>query len=963
MGALVRGRDWTGSTIGPTSGWPEGLKIPLRMMLSSRFEMWLGWGEDLTFFYNDAYIPTLGAKHPWALGQPVREVWKEVFDAVADRIHSVMRDGEPTWDKALLLLLERNGYPEETYHTFSYSPLYGDAGEVGGLMCVVTEETERVISERRLDTLRNLASELVGVRSSDGVVNAALRALADNNKDFPFSIIYLQDTTSQVTSCHALPETEAIVDAIWGLKQPPPTLQKAELEAWVGDLPTGAWDLAPRDMLFVPIPNAGQEAPLGTLALGLNPYRLDDSGIADFAILIAGQIAGALINVAAYEAERGEMARLREMFAQSPSFMAILRGPEHRFELTNPPYLQLIGHRNVIGLPVRQAIPEVAGQGFFELLDEVYATGEPFVGRDLPITIMRTPGAAPEPRVLDFVYQPIRNATGDVNGIFVEGIDITAAHEADAAARRSEAQFRTFAQVMPNHVWAATPEGYLDWFNQQTFIYSGLDHADLEGTGWVTIVHPDDVATAAAKWTNALAQGDNYETEFRIRRADGSYRWHLIRAQPIRDEGGGIVRWVGTNTDIEDQKEALVVLADINAALEKRVEDRSAQLSKTEDALRQAQKMEAVGQLTGGIAHDFNNLLQGIIGSLDRVQHRINQGRINDVDRFLKAAIESANRAAGLTHRLLAFSRRQTLDPRPLDANRLIGGMEDLIRRTMGPNVAIEVVGAGGLWPMFVDGSQLENSLLNLCINARDAMPSGGKLTIETANKWLDERSARERNLPPGQYVSLCVSDSGIGMPPDVIEHAFDPFFTTKPLGRGTGLGLSMIYGFVRQSGGQVRVYSEVGQGTTMCLYFPRHFGRVPEEKLAPQELVERGFGETVLVVDDEPTVRMLITEVLSENFYRVVEAQDGPTALKILEGDLRIDLMITDVGLPGGLNGRQVADAARVLRKNLKVLFITGYAENAAIGNGLLDPGMEILTKPFAMATLGNKVRQMIEG
>ena len=702
---------------------------------------------------------------------------------------------------------------------------------------------------------------------------------------------------------------------------------------------------------------------MGTLALGLNPYRLDDSGIADFAILIAGQIAGALINVAAYEAERGEMARLREMFAQSPSFMAILRGPEHRFELTNPPYLQLIGHRNVIGLPVRQAIPEVAGQGFFELLDEVYATGEPFVGRDLPITIMRTPGAAPEPRVLDFVYQPIRNATGDVNGIFVEGIDITAAHEADAAARRSEAQFRTFAQVMPNHVWAATPEGYLDWFNQQTFIYSGLDHADLEGTGWVTIVHPDDVATAAAKWTNALAQGDNYETEFRIRRADGSYRWHLIRAQPIRDEGGGIVRWVGTNTDIEDQKEALVVLADINAALEKRVEDRSAQLSKTEDALRQAQKMEAVGQLTGGIAHDFNNLLQGIIGSLDRVQHRINQGRINDVDRFLKAAIESANRAAGLTHRLLAFSRRQTLDPRPLDANRLIGGMEDLIRRTMGPNVAIEVVGAGGLWPMFVDGSQLENSLLNLCINARDAMPSGGKLTIETANKWLDERSARERNLPPGQYVSLCVSDSGIGMPPDVIEHAFDPFFTTKPLGRGTGLGLSMIYGFVRQSGGQVRVYSEVGQGTTMCLYFPRHFGRVPEEKLAPQELVERGFGETVLVVDDEPTVRMLITEVLSENFYRVVEAQDGPTALKILEGDLRIDLMITDVGLPGGLNGRQVADAARVLRKNLKVLFITGYAENAAIGNGLLDPGMEILTKPFAMATLGNKVRQMIEG
>ncbi len=525
----------------------------------------------------------------------------------------------------------------------------------------------------------------------------------------------------------------------------------------------------------------------------------------------------------------------------------------------------------------------------------------------------------------------------------------------EGVVRASESQFRTMAQAMPNHVWTAAPDGTLDWFNQQVYDYSGAAKGSLNGTGWTSLVYPDDLERSGAQWLAALGAGEGYETEFRLRRADGAWRWHIARAVPVKDGAGTVLRWIGTNTDIDDQKNA-------ETLLETRLQERSQALALSEEALRQAQKMEAVGQLTGGIAHDFNNLLQGITGALDRVQNRIAQGRFNDVDRFLKAAVESANRAAALTHRLLAFSRRQTLDPRSTDTNRLIGGMEELIRRTMGPNVQVEVVGAGGLWPVRVDSSQLENSLLNLCINARDAMPEGGKLTIETANKWLDERAARERELPPGQYVSLCVTDTGTGMAPEVAARAFDPFFTTKPLGQGTGLGLSMIYGFVRQSGGQVRIYSEEGQGTTMCLYFPRHMGAVEED--APQgiEMMERGFGETVLVVDDEQTVRMLIAEVLSESYYNIIEAGDGPSALKVLETGRRIDLMITDVGLPGGMNGRQVADAARVMRKDLKVLFITGYAENAAVGNGHLDPGMEILAKPFAMSTLANKVREMIE-
>ena len=424
--------------------------------------------------------------------------------------------------------------------------------------------------------------------------------------------------------------------------------------------------------------------------------------------------------------------------------------------------------------------------------------------------------------------------------------------------------------------------------------------------------------------------------------------------------------------DITKRKQAETGLQKLNETLEARVREAVAErlreqerLQQTEVALRQAQKMEAVGQLTGGLAHDFNNLLTGILGSLELLQTRLSQGRLSEVDRYVIAAQTASRRAAALTHRLLAFSRQQTLDPKPTDVNRLVVGMEELVRRTVGPHIALEVVTAGGLWTALIDAPQLESSLLNLCINARDAMPDGGRITIKTANKWLDERAAHERSLPPGQYLSICVTDTGTGMTPDVIGKAFDPFFTTKPLGQGTGLGLSMVYGFVRQSGGQVRIYSEVGQGTTMCIYLPRHCGS-EAEKLEAARVPEPGraaAGETVLIVDDEPTVRMLVGEVLLDLGYGALEAADAAAALEILRSDQRIDLLITDVGLPGGMNGRQLADAARVTRPVLKVLFITGYAENAIIGNGQLAPDMHVLTKPFMMDTLTRRIRDIVEG
>ncbi len=491
----------------------------------------------------------------------------------------------------------------------------------------------------------------------------------------------------------------------------------------------------------------------------------------------------------------------------------------------------------------------------------------------------------------------------------------------------------------------ASFEGYLKSINPAWSRQLHRPEEALLTRPFSEIIHPDDLGVTA-EVVAALQSGEPVH-RFHVRLLTDSgesiaFAWSAV---PDATPGSHIFYTVGR--DITAEKAA------------------QAELEQIHEALRQSQKMEAVGQLTGGIAHDFNNLLAGISGSLELLEGRIAQGRLTGLERYIDAAQGSTRRAAALTQRLLAFSRRQTLDPKPTDVNRLIAGLDELLRRTIGPHVTLEVVGTGGIWSTKVDPSQLENALLNLCINARDAMPDGGRITIETANKWLDDRAARERELPPGQYVSICVSDTGTGMTADIIEKVFDPFFTTKPLGQGTGLGLSMVHGFIRQSGGQVRIYSELGEGTTMCLYLPRFTGTIIEEMVpsGAHFANDAGNGETVLIIDDEPTVRMLIVEVLEDAGYTTIEAEDGPAGLKILQTNARVDLLITDVGLPGGMNGRQVADAARVTRPSLKVLFITGYAENAAVGNGFLDHGMEVITKPFVMTALGNKVREMIDG
>jgi signal transduction histidine kinase len=413
----------------------------------------------------------------------------------------------------------------------------------------------------------------------------------------------------------------------------------------------------------------------------------------------------------------------------------------------------------------------------------------------------------------------------------------------------------------------------------------------------------------------------------------------------------------------EQQRQTAARLRELNETLEQRVAERTAELMQAEEKLRQSQKMEAVGQLTGGLAHDFNNLLTSISGALELMNRRIGQGRLSEVDRYMVAAQSAAKRAASLTHRLLAFSRRQTLEPHATNVNTLMYGMAELIQRTAGPGIVVETLGSSELWPAFVDKSQLENALLNLCLNARDAMPDGGRITLETTNQWMNREAARGIDLPEGDYLCVSVRDNGTGMSPDVMAHVFEPFFTTKPIGQGTGLGLSMIYGFAQQSGGQVQIQSTVGEGTQVSIYLPRHHVEASQDEhdAADESVAASQLGETVLLVDDEPTVRMLLADVLGELGYTVIEAADSVAGLKLLRSDVHIDLLVTDVGLPGGMNGRQLAEAGLQLRPQLKTLFITGYAESAVFGGGQLEDGMHVLTKPFAVDALGGRVRELL--
>jgi PAS domain S-box-containing protein len=923
MGALMRAYDWSAGPLGEPDNWPQSLRTAVRILLNTNHPMFIWWGPELIQFYNDAYRQTLGPeRHPSALGQGGRACWAEIWDIIGPQIEQVMSGGGATWHQNQLVPVTRHGRLEQVYWTYGYSPIDEDDG-IGGVLVVCRDVTEEYLAS---EALREREAELARVQQ---------------------------------------------IGRIGGLEV---------------DLRTGF---------------RNRRSPEYLLIHGLPPD-------------------------AAHESHEDWVARIHPDDREAA---------EQKF-------------RDAVAGDVREYSVQ-------------YRIIRPSDGETRWISVKSTIE---------------RDDCGKAIRLVGAHTDVTEQVMAEQALRQSEAEFRTLAEAVPHHVWTATPEGSLNWFNPRVYEYAGSLPSQLNGANWAKIVHPDDIPAALLAWTRAIGSGDAYELEFRLRRTDGAFRWFLARAVAARDEQGKIIRWIGTNTDVHDQKLIAGELAELNATLAQRVEEKTrerdriwnvsqdllvvanrngvwqtvnpawtktmgwsesellnrtsewlehpddggitrAQVKKlgadettvrfesrfrhrdgsyrwlswtgvadsdhiyavardvtaekaaterlkaTEEALRQSQKMEAVGQLTGGIAHDFNNLLTGIVGSLDLLQTRLNQGRTDNVARYINAAMTSANRAAALTHRLLAFARRQPLIPKGVDANALVVSLEDLLRRTIGETIDLEIAASDGLWGTLCDPNQLESALLNLAINARDAMPDGGRLTIATANARLNSVTADTPALAPGDYICITVTDTGVGMSPEVAARAFDPFFTTKPIGQGTGLGLSMIYGFARQSNGHATIDSRVGQGTSIRLYLPRHHGDSAVEHGSVVRAAEHAAtGETVLVVEDEPVVRGVILEMLHDQGYRTLEAVDGPSGLRILRRDQRIDLLVTDVGLPG-MNGRQLADQARETRPDLKILFITGYAESVAISDGFLQPGMEMITKPFELDNLARRIREMVSG
>lgn len=515
------------------------------------------------------------------------------------------------------------------------------------------------------------------------------------------------------------------------------------------------------------------------------------------------------------------------------------------------------------------------------------------------------------------------------------------AEEAERSAhalRVSEERFRLLSRAANDLVWDADLKSGQIWWNDTLLESYGYDPESYRAdtSAWESWVHPDDRDRVVASLCKAVGSGaSNWTSEYRFVCADGREVDVVARGLVIRDDLGEPVRMLGSTTDVTELR-----------ALERN--------------LRHSQKMEAVGQLTGGVAHDFNNLLTVILGNAEILEDKLNE--LPHLKKLARMSLDAAERGAELTKRLLAFSRKQPLEPKILDVAKLVQGMDGLMRRTLPENIDIEIVRAGGLWKIEADAAQLESAVLNLAVNARDAMPEGGNLTIEMANAMLDDDYvAAEPDVRAGQYVVIVVTDTGHGIAPDLMSRVFDPFFTTKETGKGSGLGLSMVFGFVKQSGGHIRVYSEQGEGTSIKMYFPRS-RREPEHPVTDSRVRRiTGGTETVLVVEDDGAVREYVATQLKTLGYHVLQASTGAEATEVLNRNSEIDLLFTDMVMPGGMGGRELAETARMIRPGIRIVFTSGYTENSIVHHGRLDPGIKLLSKPYRRDQLAAAVREAL--
>jgi signal transduction histidine kinase/DNA-binding response OmpR family regulator len=1083
MGALLRSHGWDQSLLGAPAGWPHSLKTAIRIMLTFRQPIWVGWGSELTFLYNDACKAIIGGKHPSALGRPTAEVWREIWADIGPMLATAMGGGiEGTAVEEQLLIMERNGYPEETYYTFSYSPIREDDGRPGGIICANTDDTKRVVGERQLALLRDLSAATAHTRSWRDVCERAAMALRSNPQDLPFAMIYMAESQGRTLSLvgsagiaagHPAAPAAVPLDnaAPWPfddvLRSDEIRLVTPRAGQFARPLPSGAWPEPASQIALLPMRPGSDTGRRGVLVVGLNRFRLFDGSYRDFLSLVAGQLAAAVANADAYEHERHAEDLAETQIIAADSFRPAANG-KARILLADDnadmrDYISRLlsaRHDCIAVQDGQQALESIRAQRPDLVLTDIMMPRLDGFGliksirddaqlRDLPVIVISA-RAGEESSVEgfasgadDYLVKPFsaRELIARVDGaLSMAGVrrEMGEALREEArsleilnrvgAAVAAELELERAVQVVIDSATELTGAAYGAFFYNvvddgsdsfQRYAMSGAAREAFVNlpmpqskTVFVSafagppIVRSDDVLNDPRYDSNeppfSLPQGRlpirSYMTARVVSRSGvilgalflGSPEACVFTARSERLLAGiapqaaiaidnariyqaaqrEIAVRARTEAALRESEERQVKL---NQSLERIVSARTAQLVasneelraeaaerlKIEQVLRQSQKMEAVGKLTGGVAHDFNNLLQVIGGNLQLLTKDVAGNE--KAEQRLRNALAGVSRGSKLAAQLLAFGRRQALAPKVVNLGRFVLGLDDLLRRALGDGVEIETVISGGLWNTLVDPSQVENAILNLAINARDAMRAHGRMTMEAGNASLtDEYTAGHGDVMPGQYVMLAVTDTGCGMTPDIVEQVFEPFFTTKPEGQGTGLGLSMVYGFVKQSGGHIKIYSEPGEGTTIRLYLPRASGA--EDVAADSDAGPiTGGTETVLVVEDDDEVRTTVVELLTDLGYDVLEARDAQSALAIIESGSDVDVLFTDVVMPGPVRSPELARQARLRLPKVAVLFTSGYTDDAIVHGGRLDQGIDLLSKPYTREALARKIRQVL--
>ena len=994
MAALTRAVDWSATPLGPVETWSTSLRTTVSTLLASRHAMFLWWGPELIQFYNDGYRPSLGPdRHPSALGARGRDCWAEIWPVIGPEAEAIMAGGEASWYADRLVPITRGDRVHDAYWSYSYSPVQDDDGSVGGVLVTVQETTQRVVGERRVRLLQELAAAMLHARTAEDVCEAAADACRAGSDDLAFTMIYLLDGEGEVLrlacsegldfgSASAPAEIPADSNAPWPVAR---ALSggdgtDAEQSAPLQPIRSRRWPEAIGEVLTVPL-RAGHWAAgaHGVLVAGFNPRLPVDASTRRFVTQLVREIANALDSVARLHRERlaasavarAESDLLAGVFELAPSFLAVLRGPDHVFELANPAYFRLIGARDVLGRPLREAMPELEGQGFIELLDAVYATGEPFVGNELPARLPAGPDGPLETRYLNLVYQPMRAPTGEITGILATGNEVTQLVEARQVVERSlvetervaaerdaeRRQLRTVLEQAPLAVAIIGPAGEIRFANATFERLWGRAPASTSAQAYseaYTGYHLDGRPIASDEWAGARAvlHGEVVEgevIEIVQAAAPGARGRRLtvwISAAPVRDDEGRITGGV-------------VIFRDITA--ERRIEQQ----------LQDAQRLHAVGTLAGGVAHEVNNALQGVLGFGSFVLGALGPEHPQAAD--MRLVLQSAERAARVSQQLLAYTRQQVTQPRPVDLYTLAADLRPVLTQLLGADKSLVLTRPAAPVPaIHADPAQVEQVLINLVANARDATDTGGQVTIGVEHVAIaltadvGSAGAGSYQLAPGDYVRLSVADTGHGMTAETRARIFDPFFTTKEVGQGTGLGLSMVYGTVKQHGGYIDAVSAPGEGTTMELYWPVAGGAVAAAGADADESASSGRsrprrGHLVLVAEDEPVVRTLAVRTLKEEGYDVIAAEDGAAAIELLErGQVRPDLIVTDVIMPGR-NGRQLYDAVATRWPGLPVLFMSGHTGEEAVLQRLVPRGAPFLQKPFSPEALARAAAELL--